>query len=77
MTATTQPAPDGSVAPAALTVLVYRTSQLEALTRPVPCAARPSTTFVHRDGSCRCFIGGPAPEFTTPAHPVHRLPFAS
>lgn len=30
---------------------------------PVPCAARPSTGFLHRDGSCRCFAGGPAPEF--------------
>lgn len=29
----------------------------------VPCAARPSTRFVHRDGPCRCFVGGPAPEF--------------
>lgn len=29
----------------------------------VPCAARPSTQFVHRDGPCRCFVGGPAPEF--------------
>lgn len=32
-------------------------------TAPVPCAARPSTAFVHRDGPCRCFAGGPAPEF--------------
>ncbi|MCV2394960.1 hypothetical protein OEB99_11640 [Actinotalea sp. M2MS4P-6] len=29
----------------------------------VPCAARPSTGFVHLDGPCRCFVGGPAPEF--------------
>ncbi|HEY3438116.1 MAG TPA: hypothetical protein VGK35_10560 [Actinotalea sp.] len=33
---------------------------------PVPCAARPSTAFVHLDGPCRCFFGGPAPEFTAP-----------
>ena len=32
-------------------------------TGSVPCAARPSTRFVHLDGSCRCFVGGPAPEF--------------
>lgn len=31
--------------------------------RPVPCAARPSTSFRHLDGPCRCFFGGPAPEF--------------
>ena len=30
---------------------------------PVPCAARPSTGFIHLDGPCRCFFGGPAPEF--------------
>ena len=29
----------------------------------MPCAARPSTGFVHLDGPCRCFVGGPAPEF--------------
>jgi len=28
---------------------------------PVPCAARPSTGYVHLDGACRCFAGGPAP----------------
>lgn len=33
---------------------------------PVPCAARPSTGFVHLDGPCRCFFGGPAPEFAPP-----------
>jgi hypothetical protein len=31
--------------------------------QPVPCAARPSTGFMHLDGPCRCFAGGPAPEF--------------
>ena len=30
----------------------------------VPCAARPSTGFVHLDGPCHCFIGGPPPEFS-------------
>ncbi len=34
-----------------------------AAREPVPCAARPSTGFVHLDGPCRCFSGGPAPEF--------------
>ncbi|HMO11572.1 MAG TPA: hypothetical protein PKB06_08755 [Actinotalea sp.] len=29
----------------------------------VPCAARPGTGFVHLDGPCHCFAGGPAPEF--------------
>ncbi len=29
----------------------------------VPCAARPSTGFVHLDGPCHCFVGGPPPEF--------------
>lgn len=33
----------------------------------VPCAARPSTGFWHLDGPCRCFFGGPAPEFV----PLH------
>lgn len=38
-------------------------------TSPVPCAARPSTGFVHLDGPCRCFVGGPAPEFA-PSRPL-------
>jgi len=38
-----------------------RTTTLELAL--VPCAARPSTGFVHLDGPCRCFVGGPAPEF--------------
>lgn len=29
----------------------------------VPCVARPSTWYRHFDGPCRCFVGGPAPEF--------------
>ncbi len=31
--------------------------------RGVPCAARPSTRFRHLDGPCRCFVGGPPPEY--------------
>ena len=31
--------------------------------RTTPCEARPSTGFHHPDGKCRCFTGGPAPEF--------------
>ncbi|HWS57747.1 MAG TPA: hypothetical protein VN257_04350, partial [Actinotalea sp.] len=37
----------------------------------VPCAARPSTGFVHLDGPCHCFAGGPAPEFA-PLRPDQR-----
>ncbi len=33
---------------------------------PVPCAAHPGTGFVHLDGACHCFAGGPAPEFAPP-----------
>lgn len=32
----------------------------------VACAARPSTRFAHRDGPCRCFVGGPAPAMVGP-----------
>ncbi|WP_024285775.1 hypothetical protein [Cellulomonas sp. KRMCY2] len=42
----------------------------------VPCAARPSTGFVHLDGPCRCFFGGPAPEFA-PLSDLAALPHAS
>lgn len=45
-----------------------RTTTLELA--PVPCAARPSTGFVHLDGPCRCFVGGPAPEFAPMAVPT-------
>ncbi|NTW42218.1 MAG: hypothetical protein HGA44_20460 [Cellulomonadaceae bacterium] len=43
----------------------YLTEQQPAagVVEPVPCAARPSTGFLHLDGRCRCFFGGPAPEF--------------
>lgn len=27
-----------------------------------PCVARPHAGLIHRDGPCRCFVGGPAPE---------------
>lgn len=27
-----------------------------------PCVARPYAGWVHPDGPCRCFVGGPAPE---------------
>jgi len=33
----------------------------------VPCAAHPWTDFVHLDGVCACFYGGPAPAFAAPA----------
>lgn len=42
-----------------------RTDQLPVTS--VPCAARPSTGFLHLDGQCRCFFGGPAPEFAPAA----------
>lgn len=38
-------------------------AQPQPVGTPVPCAARPSTGFVHLDGPCRCFFGGPPPEF--------------
>jgi hypothetical protein len=41
----------------------------ETVLPPVPCAARPSTGFIHRDGACRCFVGGPAPEFPRAVDP--------
>lgn len=47
--------------------------------RPVqaaPCAARPGTGFVHRDGRCRCFTGGPPPEFPAAVRP-NRYRFGS
>lgn len=31
----------------------------------VPCAARPYASLVHVDGACRCFAGGPPPEYAT------------
>lgn len=29
----------------------------------MPCTAHPGTHLVHLDGPCRCFFGGPAPEY--------------
>ena len=29
---------------------------------PFPCPAHPGTRYVHLDGACGCFYGGPAPE---------------
>ena len=45
----------------ALALLAHATAKADA--GGVPCAARPSTRYRHVDGPCRCFIGGPAPEF--------------
>ena len=42
-----------------------------AETDGVPCAARPSTRYRHLDGPCRCFVGGPAPEYPRPVVPPH------
>jgi hypothetical protein len=36
--------------------------ELQAAVGPLPCVARPHAGLVHRDGPCRCFVGGPAPE---------------
>jgi hypothetical protein len=38
-----------------------------------PCVAHPHAGLVHRDGPCRCFVGGPAPEH----EPERSLPSAS
>lgn len=45
----------------ALALLAHATTRDDA--DGVPCAARPSTRYRHLDGPCRCFVGGPAPEF--------------
>lgn len=70
----------GRKPPADLTPLLVLAGRiagrLASAPQPVPCAARPSTRFVHRDGACRCFVGGPAPEFPPTAGPPMRLPFA-
>lgn len=36
----------------------------------VPCAARPSTGFIHPEGACRCFVGGPPPQFAPAQVPL-------
>ncbi len=38
------------------------------------CAARPHSGLMHFDGTCRCFFGGPAPEFAPPTISVDDLP---
>ncbi len=35
----------------------------------IPCAARPATGYRHYDGPCRCFVGGPAPEYPPTRRP--------
>lgn len=42
-------------------------------TAAVPCAARPYASLVHVDGACRCFTGGPPPEYAAPRNPGPRL----
>lgn len=54
---------------AALAALAGRAAK-EAEHAGVPCAARPATGFWHLDGPCRCFVGGPPPEY--PAVPTQR-----
>jgi len=44
---------------------------------PFPCVARPSTGFVHLDGPCRCFVGGPPPEFPAVEQPEAARPHPS
>jgi hypothetical protein len=39
----------------------------------VPCAARPYASLVHVDGACRCFAGGPPPEYAAPRQLGPRL----
>ncbi|RMI13969.1 hypothetical protein [Cellulomonas triticagri] len=36
-------------------------AELSAVVGPQPCVARPHSGLEHRDGPCRCFVGGPAP----------------
>lgn len=62
---TTHSPDDSAVVRGSGTDLLTRAVDLE-LTRPgrtglTPCAARPSTDFVHPEGRCGCFFGGPAP----------------
>lgn len=54
-------APTGSSpGPADLDDLVHQ--DLVAPGTPQPCVARPHAGLVHREGACRCFVGGPPPE---------------
>ncbi len=54
----------------ALALLAHATSRDDAA--GVACAARPSTRYRHFDGPCRCFVGGPAPEFPATSASPHR-----
>jgi hypothetical protein len=63
---TTETYPAGRAASAA--------AELRAATGTLPCAARPHSGLVHRDGPCRCFVGGPAPEHDT--RPQQRVAWA-
>lgn len=67
MTVTPLEGPEEVPGPPALTLVTGR-----AQPPAVPCAARPSTGFVHLDGPCRCFAGGPAPEFAPTPLPGDR-----
>jgi hypothetical protein len=60
------PAADEQDMSATVEVAAERPVQPHPAGSPVPCAARPSTGFVHLDGPCRCFFGGPPPEFAQP-----------
>lgn len=42
--------------------------------QPAPCAAHPHSGLMHFDGTCRCFFGGPAPEFAPPTISADDLP---
>lgn len=48
--------------------------ELRAVVGPLPCAARPHSGLVHRDGPCRCFVGGPAPEHAASPADASRVP---
>ena len=67
--------PVGDLATLATTAADDAAIALTARSGPLPCAARPSTGFIHRDGPCRCFFGGPGPEFA-PVHDPEGLPAA-
>lgn len=48
-----------------MTLVLENPGALDRADRPAPCVARPHANLVHRDGACRCFTGGPAPEHAT------------
>lgn len=55
-----------------MTIEMTRLDELQAVVGPLPCAARPHSGLVHRDGPCQCFVGGPAPEHAAPAQDIAR-----